>query len=363
MAVSSRPTSAEVSAIDLFCGAGGLSLGLRQAGIEIAAGVDNDPLCASPFEKNIEAPFIEKDVANVSADLLARTWRPGSVRLLAGCAPCQPFSPYRRGADTSSDSKWPLLDQFARLVRDAEPELVTMENVPRLRSTPVFTRFLKTLRDRSYFVTWKSCYGPDFGLPQSRRRLVLLASRLGPMDELKPSDAPQAGATVRSAIGALPELRAGESDPSDPLHAARRMSELNMQRIRSSSPGGSWLDWPEGLRAECHKRSSGASFRNVYARMAWDDPAPTITTLAHNFGAGRFGHPTQDRAISLREAAMLQGFPRDYVFTGPRDKVTFSNVGRMIGNAVPPPVARAAGHHLINHLSAMIRSDATEKIS
>ncbi|GAA2375800.1 DNA cytosine methyltransferase [Gordonia cholesterolivorans] len=340
----------QVSVIDLFSGAGGLSLGLRQAGMEIAAGIDIEESCRYAYESNIEAPFLAADVRDVTGDMLNRTWAPGHIRLLAGCAPCQPFSAYRRGADTSSEASWPLLDEFARLVSESRPELVTMENVPRIGSSAVFGRFVASLESLGYHVTWETCYGPLFGLPQHRRRLVLLASLLGPIDNPAPTNPDPAEVSVRAAISGLPRVEAGASDPSDPMHKARGLSPVNLKRIRASTPGGTWEDWPEELRAPCHRKSSGATFRNVYARMTWDDPSPTITTLAHNFGTGRFGHPEQDRAITLREAAVLQGFPTSYVFVAPGQPIYMTTVGRMIGNAVPPPIARAAGEHLLAHV-------------
>ena len=290
------------------------------------------------------------DVRDVTGEMLNRTWTPGHVRLLAGCAPCQPFSAYRRGADTSGEASWPLLDEFARLAEESRPELVTMENVPRIGSSTVFERFVDSLRSFGYSVAWETCYGPLFGLPQHRRRLVLLASLLGPIDSPSPTNPDPAEVSVRTAISDLPPVGAGESDPSDPMHKARGLSAVNLKRIRASTPGGTWEDWPEELRAPCHRKSSGATFRNVYARMTWDDPSPTITTLAHNFGTGRFGHPEQDRAITLREAAVLQGFPSTYAFVAPGQPIYMTTVGRMIGNAVPPPIARVAGEHLLAHV-------------
>jgi DNA (cytosine-5)-methyltransferase 1 len=339
-----------VSAIDLFCGAGGLSLGLRQAGMSIAAGIDLDASCQYAYESNIEAPFLESDVRDVTAGQLGHIWAPGYVRLLAGCAPCQPFSPYRRGVDTSAEKQWPLLDEFGRLVSETLPELVTMENVPRIGSSIVFQRFVSLLERLNYHTAWETCYGPLFGLPQHRRRLVLLASRLGPIDSPAPVSDPTA-TTVRTAIAALPPLEAGETHADDPLHKCRSLAPVNLERIRASRPGGTWEDWPEDLRAPCHRRSSGASFRNVYARMTWDEPSPTITTLAYNYGAGRFGHPDQDRAISLREAALLQGFPAGYRFVSPGTPVRLNAVSRMIGNAVPPPIAASAGRHILAHVA------------
>lgn len=344
-------TAPAATAIDLFCGAGGLSHGLQQAGIPVVAGVDIDASCAYPFEANIEAPFLEQDVRNVTGSQLRRLWARDAARVLAGCAPCQPFSPYRRGVDTTAEEQWPLLGEFGRLVEECLPEVVTMENVPRIGGTRVFTDFVEVLQDCGYRVDWRSCRGPDYGLPQSRRRLVLLASRLGPIRVPEGGWRGRTPRTVRDTIGDLPPLEAGQEDINDPLHKSRALAAINLQRIRASTPGGTWEQWPVELRAPCHRRATGSSFRNVYSRMEWGKPAPTITTLAYSFGTGRFGHPDQDRPISLREAAMLQGFPRSYRFVKRGTAVRFNHLGRLIGNAVPPPIAEAVGHAILRHLA------------
>ena len=349
------PAKRTISAVDLFCGAGGLSFGMREAGVSVAAGIDLDRACAYPFEENVRARFIRNDIREVTGAQLRRLWPRGAVRLLAGCAPCQPFSPWRRGADTSNDSDWALLEQFGRLVEETTPDLVTMENVPRIGRTEVFRAFLEQLTRLGYQADWKSCHGPRYGLAQNRRRLVLVASRLGPIEVPGGEANPDESLTVRTTIGDLPPISSGGTDPKDRLHTSRRLAPINLQRIRASKPGGTWHDWPEELRAPCHRRASGSTFRNVYARMAWDEPAPTITTLAHNFGTGRFGHPEQDRPISIREAAMLQGFPRHYRFVREEDPVYFSELGRLIGNAVPPPIGLMVGETLIDHAASMAR--------
>jgi DNA (cytosine-5)-methyltransferase 1 len=353
-----RPTAPRIAAIDLFCGAGGLAYGLRQAGVVVTAGIDVDPDCKYPFEKNNDAAFLELDVRDVTAAHLDRLWPERSVRVLAGCAPCQPFSPHRRGKDTSDEDDWALLIEFERLALATLPDMVTMENVPRAGSTAVFRRFAGALEGAGYHVAWRSCRGPDYRLPQARRRLVLIASRLG---SVCVPDGPLAGkapVTVRDAIGDLPPIPSGGVDPDDRLHASRRLSPLNLERIRASTPGGTWRDWPEALRAPCHRRASGATFRNPYGRMEWDKPSPTITTLAHNYGTGRFGHPEQDRPISLREAAILQGFPRTYAFVHPDKPVVFDSLGRLVGNAVPPPLGQAIGNAIVAHVrSSLTASD------
>ncbi|MFD0788952.1 DNA cytosine methyltransferase [Microbacterium insulae] len=345
-----------ISAVDLFCGAGGLSTGLQDAGVVVVGGVDIEASCAYPFETNIEAPFLHLDVRHVTAAHLEPLWVPGSVRMLAGCAPCQPFSAYRRGTDTSKEEQWPLLREFARLVREVQPDLVTMENVPRIGTSAIFEEFVAELRSEGFEVDWQTVYGPRYGLPQHRRRMVLLASRLGSIAVPAGSRNDGEYKSVRDAIGVLPPVVSGESDPHDALHTARRLSSLNLQRIRASAPGGSWMDWPEDLRSPCHNKASGASFKNVYARMEWDKPSPTITTLSNNFGAGRFGHPEQDRSITLREAAILQGFPRDYRFIKPGNRLNVTATARLIGNAVPPPIARAIGEAVSLHVERSRRN-------
>jgi DNA (cytosine-5)-methyltransferase 1 len=339
-----------ISAVDLFCGVGGLSHGLQDAGIHIAAGVDLDNTCDYPYRANVRAPFHQGDVRDLSVEELAGMWPAGAVRVLAGCAPCQPFSSYRRGIDTSQEAQWPLVDEVRRLVEGTMPEIVTMENVPRIGSTPVFADLVAGLRSLGYHVDFTSCYCPAYGVPQHRRRMVLVASLLGDITVPKGATTPADYVTVRQAIGALPPVRHGEADPGDRLHKSRTLTGPNLERIRRSTPGGTWEDWPEELRAPCHRKTSGATFRNVYARMVWDEPSPTITTLAYNFGAGRFGHPEQDRPLTLREAAILQSFPSDYEFVAPGQPVQFAPLGRLIGNAVPPRLAAAVGEKIVEHV-------------
>jgi len=336
-----------VYAVDLFCGAGGLTFGLQKAGVSVVAGMDFDPICEFPYTANNGTPFQRTDIRKLKAADLAKLYPKGAIRLLAGCAPCRPFSPFRRGTDNSGDKEWGLLGEFSRLVEDLKPELVTMENVPGLRSKPIFRSFVKKLRKLGYEVDSGSLYCPRFGIAQQRRRLVLLASLIGPIKVPVGPVPPEKYRTVRQTIASLTKVAAGESDPADKLHRARSVSETNLQRLRSSQPGGTWQDWPKELRSKCHRRKTGLSYKSVYSRMLWDEPAPTITTQAYNFGTGRFGHPEQDRSITPREAALLQSFPRSFRFVGPREKVRFSRVGRLIGNAVPPRLAFFVGKEIM----------------
>jgi DNA (cytosine-5)-methyltransferase 1 len=347
-----------VCAIDLFCGAGGLTYGLQKAGIRVVAGIDLDPSCEFPFTSNSHAQFIKADVRKLTADDLTKLYPPGSIRILAGCAPCRPFSPLRRGTDNSKDNEWALLSQFSRLVKELKPELVTVENVPDLGSKRIFRTFVRSLKKVGYCVDFRSVYCPPFGIPQHRRRLVLLASLIGAVKVPFGGLATAQYRTVRQTIASLPRLAAGQSDRADKLHRARSITATNLRRLRCSRPGGTWKEWPKSLRARCHRKKTGSSYQSVYSRMVWDEPSPTITTQAYNFGTGRFGHPEQDRSITLREAALLQSFPRSYKFVKPREPVFFARVGRLIGNAVPPRLAFFIGKELMRAASVYRPAEA-----
>jgi DNA (cytosine-5)-methyltransferase 1 len=334
------PKKRTIAGIDLFCGAGGLTHGLRLGGIKVVAGIDIDPATRFAFEANNPgAKFILKRIEDISKTQLDQLWDGATERLLAGCAPCQPFSTYSQARSHTEDCRWRLLDEFSRLVRAAEPEHVTMENVPSLRNNPVFLEFLETLISSGYRVWHGVVDCSSFGLPQARYRLVLLATKLGTAaPELKMTQLPR---SVRETLDGLPRLKAGERDSQDSVHRCARLSVQNLRRIRISSPGGTWRDWPKKLRCRCHRRKTGDGYLAVYGRMQSDGLAPTITTQCYNYGSGRFGHPTQDRAISLREAALLQGFPVNYSFEAPSAIMPTRDLARLIGNAVPPPLGIA----------------------
>lgn len=297
-----------IRAVDLFCGVGGLTRGMEKAGIDVRLGVDIDPACEFPFTANNDAKFCLKSVADLSASDLRKSIDKAPFTLLAGCAPCQPFSTYQHKLGPS-DGRWHLLEHFARLARELQPDLITMENVPNLRTQDVFRDFVATLEDLGFHVTFEVVDCVDYGVPQQRQRLVLLASRLGPIELIPPNRRAKLK-TVRDAIKGLPKLEAGGVCKRDPIHQSSELSKLNLKRIRASKPGGSWRDWNKNLIADCHKRDTGKSYPSVYGRMAWNEPAPTVTTQFFGFGSGRFGHPEQDRAISLREGAILQSFPK-----------------------------------------------------
>lgn len=340
-----------IEAVDLFCGAGGLTYGLQKAGVKVKLGVDIDPACEFPFTENNQAKFLSKSVTEFSGEELSVHYAPGVIRLLAGCAPCQPFSTLSNGQDREKSDKWPLLNEFGRLVESVKPDYVTMENVPALKAQEIFADFVKTLTENGYYVSAKVVNAAAYGLPQRRKRLVLLASKKGAIELLSPKELGAKLRTVKDAIGMLPKVQSGEKNPTDPLHQAPLLGEKNMARIRASKPGGTWADWPEELLSPCHTKEKGASFKSVYGRMEWSKPSPTITTQSYNFGTGRFGHPDQDRAITLREAAILQSFPKGYKFVDKKKPVAFSTLGRLIGNAVPVDLGYAIGMTIIKHAS------------
>lgn len=364
--MSSRPTISpkkinlinksriKIDAVDLFCGVGGLSYGLQKTGISIRGGIDFDPQCEFPFTANInDAKFFHEDITTSDAEKVSKLYRKNSLKLLAGCAPCQPFSNLRNGTNKTKSDKWPLLNEFSRLVKLIKPDFVTMENVPQLKKQSVFLDFLETLKGLGYQVFTRIVDAAEYGVPQRRKRLVLLASLHGVIRLLSPEEIGVQRKTVRDAIGQLPPVKAGETHHSDPLHKARALSNLNLDRIRASQPGGTWEDWPDHLKLACHKKETGATFRSVYGRMQWDLPSGTITTQSTNFGTGRFGHPNQDRALSLREIAILQSFPADYIFTKPEGEIEFTSLGRLIGNAVPVDLGYAVGRSIVQHVKSL----------
>lgn len=339
----------KVYAIDLFCGAGGLTKGLEMAGLDVQLGIDIDKECEYPYSSNTSAQFMLASVEKIVGRNLEPFYRKNGIRLLAGCAPCQTFSSYNQKA-RKDDHRWRLLLEFARLIREIGPELVTMENVPGLADQDVFKSFLKLLETQGYHFSWSIVNCLQYGVPQTRRRLVLLASKYAPISLLSPEEFGAQPSTVRMAIGHLRSLKAGQADSRDCLHQAAGLSPLNIYRIRASRAGGSWKDWDTNLIADCHRKPTGESYPSVYGRMRWDEPSPTMTTQFYSFGSGRFGHPEQDRALSLREGAILQTFPDNYKFVPPDKKINKTTVGRLIGNAVPVRLGEVIGKSIMEHV-------------
>ena len=342
--------------VDMFCGAGGLTRGFVDSGFDVVAGIDNDEACRFPFEKNNgNVRFLNKKIEDITLDEISALYPNRQGKILIGCAPCQPYSTYTKKTGDKNE-KWQLVNVFADLICSLQPDIVSMENVPALvtfKDGILYKNFEKKITRAGYSVTlYPSVDCRNYGVPQNRKRMVLFASKFGKINIIPPTYNPDTYQTVFDTIGHLERIAAGESSCSDSLHKARRLTEINLRRIKASVPGRTWKDWDEDLKAACHLKDSGRSYRNVYGRMEWLKPSPTITTECVGFGNGRFGHPEQDRAISLREAALLQTFPPDYQFVTIEEEIFFSTVARLIGNAVPVVLGKVIADSIKSHLEA-----------
>ena len=248
------------------------------------------------------------------------------------------------------------LYSFANLIEDIEPEIVSMENVPQLlrfNDGKVFKDFVKRLKTKNYHVTWDIVNAQNYGVPQRRKRLILLASKHGEISLIDKTIKNEEYITVRQAIGHLPYLEDGMVHEEDSLHRARKLTDLNKKRIKATKEGGNWEDWDRSLWLECHKKESGKNFKSVYGRMKWNDVAPTMTTYCIGLSNGRFGHPEQDRAISLREAALIQSFPKNYDFIDPEIEISTAVIARQIGNAVPVGLGVAIAKSIKKHIEGL----------
>ncbi len=342
------PSKMKVTAFDFFCGAGGLTRGLLDAGINVVAGFDFDADCRRSYEyNNPHARFITKNIRELSIGELIKHCKrtPFSEMLFAGCAPCQPFSPQIKNGECRHEAT--LLADFGRLIEEALPGEVLMENVPgiaRVKGNSTFKRFLRVLKQNDYCYIYGILDAKRFGVPQNRRRLVLIALRHGQptLPRAKYGRDALPFRTVRQAISHFPPIRAGQSHQDIANHVAASITKVNLERLRRTPHnGGDRRSWPKHLRLECHA-GDYEGHTDVYGRMAWDAPAPTLTGRCHSLSNGRYGHPTQDRAISLREAAALQSFPDGYVFFGSN-----KHIAQQIGNAVPVRLAETLGRHIV----------------
>ena len=339
-----------VEVIDLFCGVGGLSFGLLQSGICVKAGLDFDASCQYTYEKNTGAKFIHADITSYDFNNLKPYYSKNSIKLLVGCAPCQTFSTHaQKYKYNQSDDRWNLIKHFARAIEVLRPDFISLENVRGLSKTDVFCDFTKKIKSLGYSVAYKTVFCPDYGIPQNRYRLMLMGSLNGTVDiPDKTHDATQY-ISVKAAIGRLPTLEAGEQCQFDSMHKAKGLSDLNLERIRQSTPGGTWESWDKNLLPNCYRKETGKTYTSVYGRMSWEQPSPTITTQFFNYGSGRFGHPEQDRALSLREGAILQTFPSNYDFG---TVGSLQRLGRHIGNAVPPKLGEVIGQQIMKSVEA-----------
>lgn len=341
----------EYTCIDSFCGAGGLGLGLKKAGFKILLSFDIEQKCIDTINVN-QKYFDHRAITADIADMLDETLlekcnlKRGELFLLAGGPPCQGFSIQRRGSDT--DVRNELVLKYGQLVNELYPYFFVMENVTGLagkRGKTILEQLIGDVESIGYDVSVNLLDAQDFGVPQRRKRYVIVGKRKDIDTTYIPPEIIPGRKTVRDTISFLPVPPLdGKDHPDIPLHRRDKLSELNLKRIQALRPGQGRDDLPKDLLADCHKiDSSVIGYRNVYGRMEWDDVAPTITARFDSFTRGKFGHPDQPRSISLREGALLQTFPMDFLFTG--NKV---DIARQIGNAVPPMLAEQVGKSIIN---------------
>jgi DNA (cytosine-5)-methyltransferase 1 len=334
-----------LKAIDLFCGAGGLSRGLSEAGFEIVAAVDSWEAALRTYRANFPAHrALAVDASALTADLLNTS---SGLDLIAGGPPCQGFSIQRIGHDL--DDRNDLVLAFARIVSELHPRCFLMENVPGLlgrRGKHVAENFTRMMIDSGYDLRHAIIDAADYGVPQNRKRVFFVGWDRNALRQFSfppPSSAEEERRTVREAIGDLPSPPMDFSAmPGDALHRRIRLSPKNLERLRLIPPGGGFEDLPVEMRVDCHK--SGAArigHRSVYGRLAPDRPAATITARFDSFTRGKFGHPWEERNITLREGARLQGFPDCHEFYGTQEEVA-----AQIGNAIPPSLAYAFGKAL-----------------
>ena len=341
-----------IKVFDFFSGCGGTSKGFHKSGLTPFFALDIDKDAASTFGSNFpDATVVTSDIMCFDTRKLDELIDQADLKLFCGCAPCQPFTGQNTTKpDSKKDSRRSLLSKFGELVVKYVPDYVFVENVPgiqRIVGNNVLTRFTNGLEDLGYHTVVDVVESRKYGVPQKRRRLVLLASKHAKIGLPDPTHDPASGksySTVRDWISHLPPIQAGETHSTVPNHRAANLSPLNMRRISATPKEGSRADWPEELRLVCHTKKGYSGHTDVYGRMRWDGPATGLTTRCISLSNGRYGHPEQNRAISVREAAALQTFPDDYTFCG-----SLNSQARQIGNAVPVLLAEVFGRHILDH--------------
>jgi len=355
-----------IKVFDFFSGCGGISRGFLDAGMEVVFALDNDHNAANTYRLNFPGvPFFENAIEDLPEQALQSIIEGCNSYpiLFSGCAPCQPFTKQNTKRSTNQ-TEILLLGEFGRFVRWYKPKLVFVENVPGLQKVNneegPFRDFLKTLDKLDYDYRYDILASQSYGVPQKRRRLVLIASLLGPIEFPAKTHghgtSNQNYSTVKEWIKDLPVIEAGETHQTVANHRAAKLSDINFKRIRSTPPGGSRADWPTELKLSCHTNGY-TGHTDVYGRMKWDEPATGLTTRCISLSNGRFGHPNQDRAISVLEAACLQTFPKDFVFCG-----SLNSMARQIGNAVPVLLAEQFGENFINHVKKYLNEEINGKV-
>ena len=334
--------------VDIFSGAGGSALGFLQADFKPVGALDSDKHAVETFESNIKLKPVLTDAQTFNF----RKWSKelGDVDVLVGCPPCQGFSKMnlKNQKNGHADSRNDLVKVYIDAVKAIDPKVVVFENVSGMvrRWNGYFKLLTGHLTKLGFKLVWDILNAADYGVPQRRKRLILIGVKKGeprlpaPTHGNPKSRAVKKGllkpwVTVKEAIGDLPPIEAGESHPKIPNHRSKKLPENWLRLIRMiPKNGGSRSDAPKELWLPCHRKHRG--YDDVFGRLWWDKPSVTLTTGCWDPSKGRFVHPEQDRGLSLRECARLQGFPDDFVFKGPP-----TSIARQIGNALPPPLARA----------------------
>ena len=344
-------------AIDLFAGAGGLSLGLERSGYEVVFALDNDAVAVRSYKESLGSHIICAPIEQISAAELMRRANivPGECDLLAGGPPCQGFSLQRRGERV--DSRNGLVLDFIRMVEEVRPTFFLMENVSGLltkHGRPFLDEFHRRVARLGYVIHVELLDASDFGVPQRRRRALLVGERTtgGKSRFQFPSPLQGPPRTVRDAIADLPSPpKDGSEHPLVANHYREaRLSPLNIERIKHVPQGGGRASLPEHLQLACHRNTSHRHL-DVYGRLAWDEPAVTLTARFDSFTRGRFAHPEEHRSLTIREGARIQTFPDDFRFFGSRE-----DQARQVGNAVPPSLAEALGTAILQTLKTGDRS-------
>jgi len=341
-----------IKAVDFFCSGGGMTKGMTQAGINVIAGIDNDPNCKETYEVNNKgSKFILADVYTLKEKELKKELglrKKDDNLLFIGCSPCQFWSIIRTDKKKSEQSK-SLLKEFNRFVKYFKPGYVVVENVPGIASRKEesgLSEFVDDLERKGYKVTFKNVNLNDYGVPQTRKRFTLLASRVT-KNTIFPTPTRRKKPSVKDFIGkgnGFSKVEAGHQDKTKFQHTVAALSYKNLKRIEGTPPNCGDSGWWRTDNELGKLKYRGDSFRDVYGRMSWDKPAPTITTKFFSLSNGRFGHPEENRAISIREGATLQTFPKSYKFITP----SIQQAGKLIGNAVPPEYAKRIGKAIVN---------------
>ena len=356
--------------IELFCGIGGLSLGLEEAGIKVVAGIDWDETCRETYQTNHSAPFVKEDIYNITGKSLKEYYTHGCIRVIAAGVPCVTFSMLSK-TKHCDEEKYGTLNEFKRVLKELRPHIFILENVPNIASihSTGYQQFIREMRLEGYYLSQKILLASEYGTPQHRKRLILFGSRYGLIKHPNPFNDIDDAPTLRDAIAYLPKLNAGRQHEYDPMHIPANIKDHTLHAIRYTPVGyrSGHLQWPYNVRKhndienpEDPRNQNWRTWRyNLYGRMEYDEPSHTITTNAMHPGGGPYTHPDpeQHRGFSVREIMNIQGFPKNmmlsyqsFMETTTSKKFPIGKAAKHVGNAVPPPLGKAIGLALIDHL-------------